>query len=276
MILSVCYNFSWWSRVQPLPPVQPWPPVSDCTHATAVSSAVSVLSTARRTASVLSTAAELSSRSIKFFFTSNIADFRLSQDFCFRREIKGVTKNCMVLKSAIFELKKNFLGLNRSEFNQYLSQGIHFLIGVQIEALFNFLCFGAFSGWFYKVKWALYKNVNLKILGPSMDPWSLNISFLSYLEGGITMYKLIFSKMWISWHLNLRLTWVWPESDLSLTWVWPESDTSLTRVWPESDTSLTRVWPESNLSPTWVRPESDLSPTWVWSESDLSLTWDWP
>ena len=77
----------------------------------------------------------------KFFFTSNIADFRLSQDFCFRREIQGVTKNCMVLKSAIFMLKKNFLGLNRSEFNQYLSQGIHFLIGVQIEALFHFLCF---------------------------------------------------------------------------------------------------------------------------------------
>ena len=70
-----------------------------------------------------------------------MADFRQSQDFCFRGEIKGVAKNCMVLKSAIFELKKNFLGLNRSEFNQYLSQGIHFFIGFKIEALFHFLCF---------------------------------------------------------------------------------------------------------------------------------------
>ena len=46
----------------------------------------------------------------KFFYTTKMADLRQSQDFCFRGEIKGVAKNCMVLKSAIFELQKNLQG----------------------------------------------------------------------------------------------------------------------------------------------------------------------
>ena len=61
-----------------------------------------------------------------------MAEIRQSQDFCFRGEIKGVAKNCMVLKSAIFEFNKNLKSLS-------LREGLHEALNERLMITGNYL-----------------------------------------------------------------------------------------------------------------------------------------